>query len=215
MPRTGLTAPEIKQRAIDATLAAMRETGFDKVKLTDIAKELGVSHAALYAHFADKAALLDAVSEHWLLEVDAALDVVCREPGDPAEKIAAWMLAFHRAKLAKIVRDPEPYKSFDLHASMAKPYVRRHIETVRTQLIGLVTDAIAKRRLRDADAAAMAEVIWEAMMAFHHPKLVAAHITEKREPLLRAVLASVLRGLGLSGADRARTGSGRRPPRDA
>jgi AcrR family transcriptional regulator len=198
MPRTGLSAAEIKQKAIAATMVRMREDGFDKVKLTDIAKQLGVSHAALYAHFEDKAALLDAVSAHWLLEVDATLDAVCKKAGDPSEKITAWMLAFHRAKVAKIVRDPEPYKSFDLHASMAKPYVRNHIATVRTQLVGLVTDAIAKRRLKHADAAAMAEVIWEAMMAFHHPKLVAAHITEKREPLLRMVLESVLRGLGLA-----------------
>src|SRR5687768_8561397 len=107
MPRTGLSAAEIKKKAIDATMVRMREEGFDKVKLTDIAKELGVSHAALYAHFEDKAALLDAVSEHWLLDVDATLDAVCRKAGDPSEKITAWMLAFHRAKVAKIVRDPE------------------------------------------------------------------------------------------------------------
>jgi hypothetical protein len=35
------------------------------------------------------------------------------------------------------------------------------------------------------------------MMAFHHPKLVAQHMHEKREPLLRVVLDSVLKGLDL------------------
>jgi Tetracyclin repressor-like, C-terminal domain len=50
--------------------------------------------------------------------------------------------------------------------------VQRHLETVRAQLVELVAAAIAKRRLRDADPEAMAEIVWEAMMAFHHPKLV-------------------------------------------
>ena len=63
MPRTGLTASEIKEKAIDLTIEKMRANGFDKVRLTDVAKSLGVSHAALYSHFKDKTALFDAVSE--------------------------------------------------------------------------------------------------------------------------------------------------------
>lgn len=202
MPRTGLSAAEIKEKAVAATVATMRRDGFDKVKLTEIARELGVSHAALYLHFADKAALLDAVSAKWLRDVDATLDAVCKKPGKaPTEKIVAWMLALHRAKREKVLNDPELYKSFDMNANGTKPYVQQHMATMRTQLVGLVREAIAKRRLRGAAgdrAEAMTEVIWEAMMAFHHPKLVAQHIEEKREPLLKEVLESVLRGLDLT-----------------
>src|SRR5579871_4913538 len=181
MPRTGLTPAEIKTKAIDATRVKMRQEGFDKVRLTDIAKELGVSHAALYAHFQDKVALFDAVSEQWLVEIDESLEAICRRSGkDPTEKIMSWMIALHRAKIAKIVHDPELYKSFDLLASMKKPYVKRHIDTMHVQLVGLVNEALAQRRLRDADPQVMASVIWESMMAFHHPKLVAQRIAEKR-----------------------------------
>lgn len=198
MPRTGLTAPEIKEKAIDAAVAMMRRDGFDKVTLTAIAKQLGLSHAALYAHFQDKAALFDAVSERWLREIDDRLDAVCRKPGkDPVDKLQAWMITLHQAKLAKVLHDPELYKSFDLQASKHKPYVQRHMATMHAQLVGLVTAAIAQRRLRDADPAKLVEVIWEGMMAFHHPKLVAQHHLEKREALLKRVLDSVLRGLDL------------------
>lgn len=198
MPRTGLTASEIKEKAVDATVLTMRREGFDKVRLTEIAKQLGVSHAALYAHFEDKAALLDAVSERWLAEIDANLDAICKKPGKaPTEKLLAWMLALHRAKRDKVLNDPELYKSFDVVANAKKPYVQRHMEVMRAQLIGLMQEAIAKRRLRKASPEAMAEIVWESMMAFHHPKLVAHHIDEKREPLLKSVLESVVRGLGL------------------
>ncbi len=53
MPRTGMTAQQIRAKAIDITLACMRKHGFEKVRLSDVAKDLGVSHPAHYAHFAD------------------------------------------------------------------------------------------------------------------------------------------------------------------
>jgi AcrR family transcriptional regulator len=183
MPRTGLTAQQIKDHAIEVTMEKMRQVGFDKVRLTDVAKQLGVSHAALYSHFEDKSALFDAVSERWLLQIDESLATVCRKSGkEPAEKILAWMLTLHRAKLAKIQHDPELYKSFDFSATMEKAYVQRHMETMRSQLVELVKEAIAKRRLRDADPEAIAVVL---------------HAHEKRESLLRVVLDSVLKGLDL------------------
>jgi AcrR family transcriptional regulator len=198
MPRTGLSATELKRKAIDATMRAMRQEGFDKVRLTDIAKQLGVSHAALYQHFADKTALLDAVSANWLSEIDEDLAAICRKTAkEPTDKLRAWMLALHRAKLAKVLHDPELYKSFDLLALAQKPYVQQHMQTMRAQLTDLVREAIAKRRLRDAEPEKLAEIIWESMMAFHHPKLVAQHLDEKREPLLKHVLDSVLKGLDL------------------
>ncbi len=197
MPRTGLTALEIKEKAITTTMARMRADGFDSVRLTDIAKELGLSHAALYSHFKDKTALLDAVSERWLLEIDESLEAVCRKPKEPTEKILLWMITLHRAKVAKVLHDPELYKAFNLSIAIQKPFAKRHMETMRTQLVGLVKEAIAKRRLRDADPETMAEIIRESLLAFHHPRLVAQHIEVKREPLLRLVLDSVLKGLDL------------------
>lgn len=197
MPRTGLTNEQIREKAIEATLAKMREVGFEKVRLTDIAKELKVSHAALYTHFKDKSALLDAVSEIWLLKLDETLESICREPLDPDEKIQSWALAIHRAKVEKVRLDPELYNAFDLASQQLKPFVQRHLENLHRQLLGLVSEAIKKRRLRDADAGAMTEIIGSAVLAFHHPRLVAFYINEQRESLLYQVIESVLKGLKL------------------
>jgi AcrR family transcriptional regulator len=174
----------------------MRRDGFDKVRLVDIAKDLDVSHAALYAHFRDKTALLDAVSERWLLQIDESLEAVCRQKKDPIEKILLWMLTLHRAKLAKVQNDPELYKAFDMSTAVQKPFSKRHMDTIHSQLLGLVREAIVKRRLRNIDSENVVAILHASMLAFHHPKLVAQYIHEKREPLLRQVLESVLVGLG-------------------
>ena len=197
MPRTGLTASEIKEKAIDLTIEKMRANGFDKVRLTDVAKSLGVSHAALYSHFKDKTTLFDAVSERWLRQIDEDLEAVCRKAKDPAKKLQSWMMTLHRAYVSKLLNDPEIYKACDLSTSQLRSVVKQHVETLQSQLLRLVKEAIVKRRLRNAEPEKMAEVLNESMIAFYHPKLVAQHIHEKREPLLRLVLDNVLKGLDL------------------
>lgn len=198
MPRTGLTAEDIKEKAIDAAILKMREVGFEKVRLTDIAKELKVSHAALYSHFKDKSDLLDAVSEKWLLALDETLEKICRKKKDPREKIHTWALAIHRAKVEKVRNDPRLYKAFDMASEQVKPFVNRHLDSMHRQLSGLVGEAIAIRGLPDADRELMTRIISGATMGFHHPRLVAQYIEEKREKLLHQVIDSVLRGLDLS-----------------
>ncbi len=197
MPRTGLTAEQIKEKAIEATLVKMREVGFEKVRLTDIAKELRLSHAALYTHFKDKSELLDAVSQRWLLKLDETLEAVCRKRKDPCAKIHNWALTIHRAKLEKVRLDPELYNAFDLASQQLKPFVKLHLGNLHRQLLGLVNEAIVKKRLNDADPEAMTKIIISAVMAFHHPRLVAHYIDEQREPLLHQVIDSVLKGLNL------------------
>lgn len=195
MPKTGLSSSEIKEKAIDLTIDRMRQYGFEKVRLVDVAKELGVSHVALYSHFRDKAALLDAVSERWLTEIDKNLEAICKKSKDPAEKIHSWMLSLHRAKIQKVKHDPELYKAFNFSTEIEKPFIRRHMDTMHSQLSGLVREAIAAKRLKDADPEIMASIIFESMMSFNHPKIVAQYLDVKREPLLRLVLDNVLRGL--------------------
>lgn len=194
MPRTGMTAQEIRAKATDVTLARMRKHGFEKVRLSDVAKDLGVSHAALYAHFADKAALLDAVTERWLNETDAVLEQICLAKKDPLQKIQDWFLKLYEVKRERVLCDPELYRAYDLVAMLRKPFVITHLATVNRQLVMLVKEAGGA--LGGDTPERQATLLFEAMSAFHHPKLVAEHLEEKREPLLKRVLDAVLMGMG-------------------
>jgi AcrR family transcriptional regulator len=72
MPRTGLSHQELKLAVLDAAEATIRRHGIEKSRLVDVAKSVGVNHALLYRLFADKEALMDAVSERWLGHIDQA-----------------------------------------------------------------------------------------------------------------------------------------------
>ena len=197
MPRTGLTPDEIREKAIDATMVKIRSVGFEKVRLSDIAKQLGVSHSALYSHFKDKSDLLDAVSERWLLKLDETLEAICRKKKDPCEKIHSWALAIHRAKVEKVRSDPELYRTFDLATEERKSFVKLHLNSMQRQMCGLVKEVIAKKRRKNLNVEKIAKIITTSLTGFHHPKLVVQHIDEKREILMNEVIQAVLEGLDL------------------
>ena len=80
MPRTGLSQADLKVAVLEAVEANVRRYGLERTRLVDVAKSLGVSHSALYKLFPDKQALLDEVSDRWLLHIEAKLEkvVVCK-----------------------------------------------------------------------------------------------------------------------------------------
>jgi len=191
MPKTGLTTAQIRDRAIDVTMAQMRRHGFAKVRLVDIARELGVSHAALYIHFADRDALFDAVSERWLQALEASLAPICRKKKDPIASIHQWFLKLYRTKREKILNDPELYEAYSLAAKAQKPFFIDHLATMQGQLTDLVTqENITKYPVENA-----VDLLFETTTGFHNPVLVAFHGGENREPMLKNVLDVVLNGL--------------------
>jgi AcrR family transcriptional regulator len=195
MPKTGLTATEIRDKAIDVTIEQMRRHGFDRVRLVDIAKDLGVSHAALYTHFTDRGALLDAVSERWVNALESSLEAICRKDKNPVAKIHEWFQKLYSAKREKVLNDPELYKSFNAAAEQRKQFYTSHLTHANSQLTRLVEEAVAEKKLAKYPVARTVALLLEATTSFHNPNLVAQHVREKREQLLKQVLDVVISGL--------------------
>ena len=195
MPRTGLTASEIQDRAVEIAIDQIREKGFEKVRLVDVAKGMGISHAALYSHFQDKTALLDAVSERWLVKLDEQQESLVVEKRDPIQKILTWFLNLHRMKLEKVKLDPELFKAFDMAAEESKPFIQTHLSNMRKQMSSLVVQAINQKKIKKRDVNLITKILISAGTAFTHPKLVAQHSAENREPLLLETIEIVLKGL--------------------
>ncbi|EMY62676.1 transcriptional regulator, TetR family [Leptospira terpstrae serovar Hualin str. LT 11-33 = ATCC 700639] len=195
MPRTGLSPSEIQDKAVEIAIDQMRAKGFEKVRLVDVAKEMGISHAALYSHFQDKTALLDAVSERWLVNLDQKQDLLVLEKRDPLQKVLTWFQNLHRMKLEKVKLDPELYKAFDMAAEQSKPFIQTHLSNMRNQMSKLVTEAMEQKKLKKKDVKMVTEILISAGTAFTHPKLVAQHSEENREPLLLQTIEAVLKGL--------------------
>jgi AcrR family transcriptional regulator len=197
MPRTGLTSEQLKDKAIDYAITQMQLVGFNRVTLSDIAKALGVSHAALYGHFADKAALFDAVSERWLARLESEQEALCtaKKSGDAVERLVQWFMQLHRAKVEKVKHEPELFKAFNYSAQTEKPFVKKHMATMHNQLSTIVGQAIDSGLIQAESVDAVVALLFAATIGFHHPALVAISVDENREPLLEKLLDTLIDGL--------------------
>src|ERR1700755_721619 len=74
--------------------AILRERGVGELSLRELARQVGVSHAAPRRHFADKQALLDALAEDGFVRLGSALGAAMAEAGGDFN---ARLLAFARA----------------------------------------------------------------------------------------------------------------------
>jgi AcrR family transcriptional regulator len=64
---------------------SVREQGVDRLSLRELARQVGVSHAAPRRHFPDRQALLDALAEAGFVRLSADLRQAMNEAGDQFE----------------------------------------------------------------------------------------------------------------------------------
>jgi len=96
---------DLRRALTGAALSLVAEKGPKGFTLTEAARRAGVSAAAPYRHFADKAELLAAVAEQGFLDLHAVLAVV---PGSlaPLERV----IALGRAYIGWAVSHPDHYR---------------------------------------------------------------------------------------------------------
>ncbi|MCU4748752.1 MULTISPECIES: TetR/AcrR family transcriptional regulator [Streptomyces] len=102
MPDTSQQRPyhhgNLRTVLLDAAERSLRAHGVEQLSLRDLARDIGVSHAAPRRHFADRRALLDALAESGFVrlgaELRAAVDEIDDEDDLPARLHAfAWAYA--------------------------------------------------------------------------------------------------------------------------
>jgi len=91
---------DLKRALTRAALTLVAEKGPQGFTLTEAARRAGVSVAAPYRHFADKAHLLAAVAEQGFLDLHAALTAAADAALAPADNLIAIGCAYVRWALA-------------------------------------------------------------------------------------------------------------------
>ena len=95
----------LRRALIDETLAAIEQTGSAEISLRMLAQRLGVSHAAPYAHFPDKQALLTEIAAEGLRRLATAIGT--ETAGGRADRP---LTAHIRAYLAFATQQPGLYR---------------------------------------------------------------------------------------------------------
>jgi AcrR family transcriptional regulator len=128
--RTGaMIATPARSRILEATRSLVRRRGYAVVSLRQVAAAAGYSPAGLYAHFAGREAILDALADEVRTELAAALERAVEAQAEPVAQLVSLGEAYvafaleHPAEFELLFRytrtrkrsmsDPTP-SSFDL-----------------------------------------------------------------------------------------------------
>jgi AcrR family transcriptional regulator len=178
---------DLKRALTSAALSLVAEKGPKGFTLTEAARRAGVSAAAPYRHFADKAELLAAVSEQGFLDLHAALAAV--DAADPKRRVIELGSAYVRWAVAH----PDHYRvMFGAEINKADhPGLAVAAEQAFGDLLGAITEII-----KDQDPHEIAGPLWSlvhgvASLAIGG-ELDAVGIRQDQEAMLAGTVARLL-----------------------
>lgn len=184
---------DVRVRILDAAVDQLRRHGPAKTGVVDVARALGISHAAVYRYFASKDELFDAVAERWLGAVSSPLKAIAVRRGSAAKRLEAWLTELFAIKRRKVTDDRELFESYRAIAEAAHDVVSAHVAELHRQVSAIIADGVAGTEFRVKSAGEAATAVLDATARFHHPHLV---LERPGDPAAeRRVIRLVLGGL--------------------
>ncbi|MGY1672551.1 TetR/AcrR family transcriptional regulator [Geodermatophilus sp. SYSU D00710] len=145
---------DLRSDLLTAAATMVERTGSaDAVTLRGVAREAGVSAPAVYGHFADLDALLDAVVERGFTELVAGIAAATDGVADPVDRLLAGCRAYVRSGLAA----PGRYRA--MFGSRQVPAGDRAFAV----LVRAVTACVEAGRSASTDPRADAALVWTAL----------------------------------------------------
>lgn len=87
---------DLRNALVDEAISVLASDGSGNVTLRELARRLGVTHTAPYAHFADKRALLEAVADAGFARLADTIRAAREGTQGPAEALEAMGIAYIR-----------------------------------------------------------------------------------------------------------------------
>lgn len=180
MPEAEL--PLTRERILDAAEDVVRRFGPAKATVVDVARSLGVSHAAVYRHVASKAELRDLVVGRWAEATMPPLRAIAMARGSAPVRLRKFFDALRAIKRSRAENDPELFAAYRTLAAETRAVADAHVEAMVVLAARIIGDGIAAGTFRPTDRIAAARAVLIATSRFHHP----AHFAEWSDPALDA-----------------------------
>ena len=169
-----LTLEQILATAEDA----VRRYGPDKANVVDVARALGVSHAAVYRHVASKAELRELVVARWTEAMMSPLRAIVAETGPAPRRLRKLFDTLIATKRRRAAEDPELAVAYRTLAADAQTVIEAHVDELVALHAAIIRAGVKEGAFRKVDPTAAGRAAFSAMWRFHHP----AHAAEWGKP---------------------------------
>jgi AcrR family transcriptional regulator len=148
--------PLTRDRILATAEDVIRRFGPAKATVADVARALGVSHAAVYRHVATKAELRDLVVGKWVEATMPPLRAIAARPGPAPQRLRQLFDGLIAIKRRRAADDPELFATYRTLA-----------------VIGLaaavIRSGVNEGTFRTVDPVAAGRAVLFATSRFHHP----------------------------------------------
>jgi AcrR family transcriptional regulator len=177
-PQVRTKPDDTRARIVETAEVLFRRLGFAKTAVADIAAELQMSPANVYRFFPSKIAIVQAICQRCLSEVEENAWAIARSKAPASqrlERLVLEILAYHKENLLTEQRVNDIVL---IALEQNWDEILAHKETLRTAVELIVRDGIAAGEFEPVDAREASQAIMRSLVAFCHPVLVAQSLQD-------------------------------------
>src|SRR5262245_58791350 len=164
---------DTRARIIDTADALFRRLGYAKTAVADIASELGMSPANVYRFFPSKIAIVQAICQRCLNELEQKTWAIARSRAPATqrlERLVLEILAYHKEILLK---DKKVSDIVEVAMEQSWDAIMAHKEVQRTAIELIIRDGIEAGEFEPVDPRETSALIMQSYVSFCHPILIA------------------------------------------
>ena len=184
---------DTRERIMETGDVLFRRLGYAKTTVADIAAELRMSPANIYRFFPSKTAIVQAMCQRCLNEVEEKAWQIARSRAlarERLERLELEIFAYHRENL---VEDQKVSDIVQIAMEENWAAILAHKEVIRNALELILRDGIEAGEFEPVDPKQTSSDIMKAFVGFCHPVLLAQGLREGQD--LEAEARSLIRFL--------------------
>jgi AcrR family transcriptional regulator len=188
---------DTRARIMAAAEALFRRLGFAKTAVADIAAELDMSPANVYRFFPSKNAIVEAICQRCLAEVDARVWEVAHATGPAGERVERLILEILKFHEENHFTEPRVKDLVVAAIELSWDAIRAHKEVVRAAVETILRDGIASGEFEAVEPHETAGLILCSLVAYTHPMMIGECLDEGEdlETKARASIRFLLRAI--------------------
>lgn len=188
---------DTRARIMAAAEVLFRRLGFAKTAVADIAAELGMSPANVYRFFPSKNAIVEAICQRCLAEVEAKAWAVTRAGGPAGERIERLILEILNFHKENHFTEPRVKDLVMAAIELSWDAIKAHKDVMRAAVETILRDGIASGEFEPVEPHETARLILYSLVGFTHPMVVGECLDEGEdlETEARASVRFILRAI--------------------